>query len=102
MKEQKEYRSNTLEAPMVLGNPYSLKSNPSEIIKENSFQNISFNIMSNKDVKEWVKVKEYRIWDNAIQALFDRSYDTDMTHSPNHLTFLSSLTNLQKMVYVFY
>ena len=101
MKGQKTYKSNPPETSMILGNPYSLNSKPSKVIKENSSQNISFNIMPNKDVKESVKVKEYRLWDNAIETLFDRSYNTDMKHSPNHLTFLSSLTNLQKMVYVF-
>ena len=60
-----------------------------------------FNVMKNRYVNEEVKIKEYRLWDNAIEVLFDRTYQTEMINSPDHLTFLSSLINLQKMVYVF-
>ena len=71
------------------------------VISDNTIQKIKFNVMNGKDVEEILFVKEYRIWDNAIETIFDRDYKTDMLNSPSHLTFLSSLTNLQKMVYVF-
>ena len=87
--------------PIVQHNPYGLAHPPKKVIKESSNQTIRFNIMPNKHVDENIEIKEYRIWDNAIEAIFDRDYHTEMANSPNHLTFLSSLINLQKMVYVF-
>ena len=89
------------ELPIAFSNVYSEKANPIKVLKENSIQNIRFNIMPDRYVEEDVEIKEYRVWDNAIEAVFDRNYKTDMLNSPSHLTFLSSLTNLQKMVYVF-
>ena len=89
------------ELPIAFNNVYSEKTKPVKILKENSTQNIRFNVMPDRYVEEDVKIKEYRIWDNAIETIFDRDYKTDMLNSPSHLTFLSSLTNLQKMVYVF-
>ncbi len=89
------------ELPIAFNNAYSEKTIPIKILKENSIQNIRFNVMPDRYVEEDVKIKEYRVWDNAIETIFDRDYKTDMLNSPSHLTFLSSLTNLQKMVYVF-
>ena len=80
---------------------HGLTSAPKKIIKENSVQDIVFNIMPGRDVSESILINEYRIWDNAIESVFSRDYKTDMLRSPDHLTFLSSLINLQKMVYVF-
>jgi len=87
--------------PVVFDNPYACNSKPKKIIKESSEQKLTFNIMANKFVSETSIIKEYKIWDNAIEAIFDREYEADMIKSPNHLTFLSSLINLQKMVYVY-
>ena len=102
MHPNKTFTENNIKALSIVGeNPYGLSSVPKEIIKENSNQSIKFNVMPDRHVFENVKIKEYRIWDNAIETVFDRNYETDMLNSPNHLTFLSSLINLQKMVYVF-
>ena len=103
MKKQNSQTNNlaALEDSIHFGNSYNEKAIPSKVIKEHSTQNIKFNIMPDRYVEESVKVLEYRLWDNAIQTVFDREYYTDMLSSPSHLTFLSSLTNLQKMVYVF-
>jgi len=90
-----------LNLPVSGKNPYSLNSFPSIIIKENSSQKIKFNVIPGRHVDENIQIKEYRIWDNAIETIFNREYETDMLNSPDHLTFLSSLINLQKMVYVF-
>ena len=80
---------------------YSENSKPVRIIKESSIQALRFNVMPDKDVDEKVCIKEYRIWDNAIESIFDRQYTTAMIKSPSHLTFLSGLVNLQKMVYIY-
>jgi len=103
MKKQSSHINNFIisEGSIHFGNNYNDQAIPSRVIKENSIQNIKFNIMSDRYVEENIKILEYRLWDNAIQAVFDREYHTDMLNSPSHLTFLSSLTNLQKMVYVF-
>ena len=93
--------NNQLVLPLHKSNFYNANSAPSKIIKDRGRQSITFNVMPDRDVSENVQVKEYRIWDNAIEAIFDRDYKTDMVNSPDHLTFLSSLVNLQKMVYVF-
>jgi len=94
-------KKNGIGANPIVNNLYSINSNPSKTIKENCYQNLRFNVMPDKHVDESVSIKEYRLWDDAIEAIFDRSYKTDMINSPSHLTFLSSLINLQKMVYVF-
>ena len=80
---------------------YSKNSKPVKVIKESSIQALRFNVMPNKNVDEEISIKEYRIWDNAIESIFDRKYSTEMIKSPSHLTFLSSLINLQKMVYIY-
>ena len=102
MEPRKTLLNNTaLNLPIIGENPYSLNSFPNITIKENSNQKIKFNVMPNRYVDENIQIQEYRIWDNAIETIFNREYQTDMLNSPDHLTFLSSLINLQKMVYVF-
>ena len=101
MKSEKIYSINSSDELRIVKNYHSSKAKPVKVIDEKSIQSIKFNVMPNKYVNEEVFIKEYRIWDDAIEAVFDRSYHTDMINSPNHLTFLSSLVNLQKMVYVF-
>ena len=102
MKNEKIYLDDFISGmPTLLKNPYHSQAKASFVIKENSEQNIRFNVMPEKHVSEKVDIKEYRLWDNAIEAVFDRKYETDMLSSPSHLTFLSSLINLQKMVYLF-
>ena len=71
------------------------------IISDKSIQKIGFNVMADRKVEELLYIKEYRVWDNAIETIFDREYYTEMDASPDHLIFLSALVNLQKMVYVY-
>ena len=71
------------------------------IITDKAIQKIRFNVMTDRNVEEVLYIKEYRVWDNAIETIFDREYYTEMAASPNHLIFLSALVNLQKMVYVY-
>jgi len=84
----------------VLDNFKNSKNNNTEIINENSEQIIQFNVMPNKRVNETLKINRYIVSNNKIQAIFDRSYKTDMLKSPNHFIFLSALVNLQKMIYI--
>jgi len=70
------------------------------IIKDNSRQRLSFNVLPNKFVEETLMIDRYVIDGNKIQVYFDRLYKTDMKKSPNHYIFLSSLINLQKLVYL--
>ena len=55
--------------------------------------------MHDKDVEETLTFKKYIIKGNKIETYFDRRYKTSMRKSPNHYIFLSSLVNLQKMIY---
>ena len=64
------------------------------IINDKSIQKIGFNVMADKKVEELLYIKEYRVWDNAIETIFDREYYTEMEASPDHLIFLSALVAL--------
>ena len=68
---------------------------------DNSQQTLHFNVMPNKFVEETLIIDKYIISDNKIEAYFDRLYKTDMKKSPNHFIFLSSLINIQKMIYLY-
>ena len=59
-----------------------------------------FNILPDKFVEEILVINRYVVEENKIKVYFDRLYKTDMKKSPNHYIFLSSLINLQKMVYL--
>ena len=71
-----------------------------KIIADNSVQNLKFNVMHEKDVEEKLVFKKYIIDGNRIKTYFNREYKTSMKKSPNHYIFLSSLINLQKMIYL--
>ena len=70
------------------------------IIKDHSRQILRFNVLPNKFVEETLIIDRYVIDDIKIEVYFDRLYKTDMKKSPNHYIFLSSLINLQKMIYL--
>lgn len=70
------------------------------IIKDHSRQKLSFNVLPGKTVEETLIIDRYIIEGNKIEVYFDRLYRTDMKKSPNHYIFLSSLINLQKLVYL--
>lgn len=65
------------------------------------YSSLVFNVLPKKDIKEKINVKKYYLKDRSIEAIFDREYSTDMIHSPDHLIFLSSLIQLQKMIYIY-
>ena len=70
------------------------------VISDRSVQNLKFNVMHGKDVEEKLTFKKYIINGNKIETYFDRQYKTSMRKSPDHYIFLSSLVNLQKMIYL--
>ena len=72
----------------------------SKTIADNSIQNLKFNVMHKKDVQERLIFKKYIIKKNRIETYFDREYKTSMKKSPDHYIFLSSLINLQRMIYL--
>ena len=79
--------------------PNELKINLSDNMKSKS--SVLFNVLPNKDVKEDITIKKYILSKRYIEAVFDRNYQSTMRQSPNHLIFLSSLVQLQKMIYVY-
>ena len=77
--------------------------NPLNIIVrgKNDQSNVLFNVLPKKNIKEQVIIKKYLLKKRFIEAIFDRKYYSDMIDSPDHLIFLSSLIQLQKMIYVY-
>ncbi|NOZ75912.1 MAG: hypothetical protein GXO90_11170 [FCB group bacterium] len=71
------------------------------IIEDNVENKISFNVMPNRPVEERLIMRRYRVWDDAIEAEFDREYFSSMEKSPDHLIFVTVLVHLQKMIYVY-
>ena len=69
-------------------------------IEDNSIQNLKFNVMHRKNVEERLIFKKYVVEGNRVETYFDREYKTSMKKSPDHYIFLSSLINLQKMIYL--
>ena len=74
---------------------------PDRIIQEDTRNHISFNVMPDRPVEETLFIKEYRIWPNYMETVFDRQYKSSMIHSPDHLIFLSLLVTCQKSMYVY-
>ena len=58
---------------------------------DKSKSSISFNILPGKNVKEDIIVKKYILKKRSIEAIFDRRYYSEMSQSPDHLIFLSTL-----------
>jgi hypothetical protein len=82
--------------------PGAFLSGSEGLIIEDTVENtISFNVLPNRPVQEKLKMRQYRVWDDAIEAEFDREYFSTMEKSPNHLIFLTILVHLQKMLYVY-
>lgn len=73
---------------------------PLEVIPEAHVSGLSFNVMPGKPVEEQLLVREYRVGDRYVEALFDRSYRSSMKASPSHLIFLSVQVHTQKMLYL--
>jgi hypothetical protein len=70
-------------------------------INEKTSNVCRFNVMPGKFVEETLFIKQYRIYDNFIEADFERQYHSDMVKSPDHFVFLTALSHTQKMVYVY-
>ena len=87
---------NTLSHKILKGNFPKKKT----IIKDYSRQNLRFNVLPDKFVEETLIIDKYVVDDNKIEVYFDRLYKTDMKKSPDHYIFLSSLINLQKLIYL--
>ena len=68
---------------------------------DQSNSSIVFNILPGKNVKEDIIVKKYILKERYIKAVFNREYQSDMAQSPDHLIFLSTLVQLQKMIYIY-
>ena len=69
-------------------------------VEDSSIQDLKFNVMHKKNVEERLIFKKYIVDGNRIETYFDREYKTSMKKSPDHYIFLSSLINLQKMIYL--
>lgn len=76
-------------------------SPPEKVISEDTQSHLTFNVMPDRPVEETMFIKEYRLWPNYMEAVFDRSYKSSMIHSPDHLIFLSVLISSQKSIYVY-
>ena len=77
------------------------RGEPVMVITEDHTNRIAFNVMPDLPVEETLFVKEYKIWDGYMEAIFDREYRSSMARSPDHLMFLTSLVHMQKMLYVY-
>ncbi len=71
------------------------------VINETTSNQLIFNVMPNMRVEENLYIKEYRVDDNYIEAVYSRKYKSSMAKSPSHLIFLSVLVHMQKMLYVY-
>ena len=72
-----------------------------DVSNKSDSSSLVFNVLPKKNIKEKINVKKYYLKKRSIEAIFDRKYSTDMIHSPDHLIFLSSLIQLQKMIYIY-
>lgn len=77
------------------------RGKPTKIITDDSTNHVTFNVMPDLPVRETLFIKEYRIWDGYMEAVFDREYHSSMTKSPDHLMFVTVLVHMQKMLYVY-
>jgi hypothetical protein len=73
-----------------------------QVIMESSKNQIEFNVMPGRSVREVLQIKEYKIAPRYIEARFDREYFSSMENSPSHLIFLTALVHMQKMAYVYF
>jgi hypothetical protein len=69
------------------------------VIPEGHRNELRFNVMPGKEVRETLTIERYEIEGDRIRAWFDREYHSTMEKSPSHLIFLTSLVHMQKMLY---
>jgi hypothetical protein len=70
-------------------------------ITDGSVCTVAFNVMPGRPLQEELRIREFRIGADWIEAEFDRSYQSSMINSPSHLTFVSALIQIQKVTYVY-
>ncbi|WP_395074675.1 hypothetical protein [Hyphococcus sp.] len=68
--------------------------------KDESTQNLSFNVMPNRHVNETLSSNEYSVGSRIARVEFNRDYETQMDKSPSHMVFLSALVQWQKLIYL--
>jgi hypothetical protein len=73
----------------------------STVLIDTSCCSVVFNVMPGRAVKEDLRIREFRIGADWIEAEFDRSYSSEMLNSPSHLTFIAALIQMQKVTYVY-
>ncbi len=88
---------NTVSEPSA----FPLKKEKFKRIAETTTNKLIFNVMPEMHVEENLYIKEYRVGEMSIDAVFNRSYKSTMIKSPSHLIFLSALVHMQKMLYVY-
>jgi len=67
---------------------------------ENSTLRVLFNVMPGRDVEESLAIRECRVWSRYVEATFDRTYQTQMLQSPDHLVVLTAMAHTQKLTYL--
>ncbi len=71
------------------------------VIRDESAISLKFNVMPGRDVTETMFIEKYVIGENIISGYFHRTYSSQMINSPSHLIFLTALTHMQKLTYVY-
>jgi|GEM_PF-4622976 len=69
------------------------------LFKEETTIGAVFNIMPDAYVKETFHLREIKVEENSAFALFDRNYESQMQHSPNHLTMTVLPLLTQRLFY---
>jgi len=75
---------------------------PACTFDEATTNELVFNVMPDRPVREKLLVRKYNVRPRFIEAIFDREYHSSMEKSPSHLIFLTALAHMQKMVYVYF
>lgn len=72
-----------------------------KVVPDNFKNDLAFNVMPDRMVRETLTVREYRVGDKYIEALFDREYTSEMLRSPDHLTAPLVQIHSQKLLYAY-
>lgn len=73
---------------------------PKRVIEETTEIELRFNVYRDRPVKEIVRPTRYLVWDDNVEAHFDREYSSTMAHSPNHHIILTALIHIQRLAYI--
>lgn len=69
-------------------------------IEERAHQELVFNVMPERPVREDLHVTHYRVGRRYAEAHFSREYKSAMKKSPSHLIFISAQVQTQKLIYL--